>query len=115
MCQGISMCADKGDLDRCSRQERRQDECLKAQKYGGNPNRCNSTGGVPGQCIYSTEIADGETYSCVDRSDENPYLQARGRLQLADVLKDCNTTNGYPGLTCTKGEGGCLWMDYWCQ
>ena len=123
LCQGASVCKDKGDLEWCSRQERRQEECPWRMKGQGSPWRsqssvaytgCNSTGGFPGQCIPTSEAGEGTSYKCFDRSDEDPYQGSKQRLNLTKLLKDCKTKDGSPGLTCSGRKGGCLKMNRWC-
>ena len=62
------MCGDESDLAWCRKQERTEEECPDGYT------RCNSTLGMPGQCILTSKAGDRK-YQCLDRSDRNPYRQ----------------------------------------
>ena len=98
----------------CREQGRREEACP------NNYSRCNTTLGLPGQCVYTADVGDKRLYSCLDRSDEQPFQHKDLTTTALDLsgLLPCNDSLGLPGLLCdgAHGEKGgkCLWLGDWC-
>ena len=104
-CRGSFFCKDKSDLDWCKREDRRKEECPR------NYRRCSTTNGLPGQCIWYSKLGD-KSYSCSDRSDENPFAIALPPLDFSS-LRSCRAHGGDNGLMCD--ESSCIKISDWCQ
>ena len=81
--------------------------------------RCNTTLGLPGQCVFSADEGDKRLYSCLDRSEEQPFRREEITNALDfSGLHPCNDSRGLPGLLCDgatlDANGKCLWLGDWC-
>ena len=66
----------------------------------------------PGQCISPTERTNN-VYECARR--ENTIITVRQNTTDSvhmDMIKQCNDTDGRPGLMC---EGKCIHINHWCS
>ena len=107
VCGGEILCKDKTDIKWCKKKERVVEPCP------GNYRRCNTTKGLPGQCIFFSEVED-KKYSCSDRSDENPFSLAPPPVDFS-LLKNCTDPGGDNGLVCDESQKLCLRISDWCQ
>ena len=111
-CSGNFLCEDKTDLDWCKKKERKEETCPRHYK------RCSTettttTDGLPGQCIWYSKLGD-KSYSCSDRSDENPFSLALPPLDFS-LVKSCRARGGENGLMCDESENLCIKISDWCQ
>ena len=108
LCGGEILCQDKTDINWCKKSDRANEPCPRPGHY----RRCNTTKGLPGQCIQYSKVQN-KIYSCSDRSDENPFAIVSSPIDFS-LLKNC-TIGGNNGLFCDKSKNHCIRMSYWCQ
>ena len=108
ICRGDAICDDMSDLAWCQHQQRQQEPCPRYYI------RCNTTLGLPGQCVPEAKKNDGR-YQCLDRSEEDPYsMKTDVDIDLSQ-LQPCTNAYGEPGLTCSGAlDGRCHELVSWC-
>ena len=98
VCNGQFRCKDKGDFEWCKSEERRSELCPMLNnkvlrdcshgKCGHDPLRC--TGRFPGQCIEPKVKSVKTFFSCLDRSDLNPFSLKKQKQDLAfERIENC--------------------------
>ena len=133
ICTGDPSC--EGEVAWCKEEERKNETCPSIDRsqddMGVELSRCSPalggskkkewTNGIPGQCVKNSETQDGNSYHCMDRTDENPFraaVRSKTKLEIAiGNLQSCTDRRGLPGLDCSKeGErSNCIAMQWWCS
>jgi len=113
----------EGELAWCRKEERKEETCPRgftrcSPTLGGHKKKefGIETNGIPGQCFDTRKAQDGRTYDCLDRTDENPFPEARDSKIDFSRLKGCTTYDGTPGLECgNEDSSNCIAMGSWCN